>query len=84
MQEIQGTQVRPPGWGEPLEKGMATHTSVLAWRIPMDRGPGGLQSMDQVRLHKGRKWSRKEVLNYLGDGALGFSRSDFPESAFLP
>ena len=62
---------------------MATHTSVLAWRIPMDRGPGGLQSMDQVRLHKGRKWSRKEVLNYLGDGALGFSRS-LPESAFLP
>ena len=25
-------------WGEPLEEGMATHSSILAWRIPMDRG----------------------------------------------
>ena len=29
----------------PLEEGMATHSSTLAWRIPMDRGAGGLQSM---------------------------------------
>ena len=27
-----------PGWEDPLEKGMATHSSILAWRIPMDRG----------------------------------------------
>ena len=27
-----------PGWEDPLEEGMATHSSVLAWRIPMDRG----------------------------------------------
>ena len=27
-----------PGWDDPLEEGMATHTSILAWRIPMDRG----------------------------------------------
>ena len=26
------------GWGDPLETGMATHSSILAWRIPMDRG----------------------------------------------
>ena len=26
------------GWGDPLEEGMATHSSILAWRIPMDRG----------------------------------------------
>ena len=32
------TRVRPLGWEDPLEKGMATHSSVLAWRIPMDRG----------------------------------------------
>ena len=27
-----------PGWEDPLEEGMATHSSILAWRIPMDRG----------------------------------------------
>ena len=33
------------GWGDPLEKGTATHSSVLAWRIPWMEEPGGLQSM---------------------------------------
>ena len=33
------------GWEEPLEEGMATHSSIFAWRIPMDKEPGGLQSM---------------------------------------
>ena len=32
------TWVRPLGWEDPLEKGMATHSSILDWRIPMDRG----------------------------------------------
>ena len=32
------TWVRSLGWEEPLEEGMATHSSILAWRIPMDRG----------------------------------------------
>ena len=33
------------GWEDPLEEGMATHISVLAWRIPRTEEPGGLQSM---------------------------------------
>ena len=33
------------GWEDPLEKGMATHSSILAWRIPRTEGPGKLQSM---------------------------------------
>ena len=33
------------GWEDPLEKGMATHSSIPAWRIPWTAGPGGLQSM---------------------------------------
>ena len=33
------------GWEDPLEKGMATHTSILAWRIPWTKEPGGLQSV---------------------------------------
>ena len=36
-----GDLVRSLGWEEPLEKGMATHSSVLAWRIPWTEGSGG-------------------------------------------
>ena len=39
------TQVRSLGWKDPLEKEMATQSSVLAWRIPWTEEPGGLQSM---------------------------------------
>ena len=35
---VRETWVRPLGWKEPLEEDMATHTSILAWRILMDRG----------------------------------------------
>ena len=38
------TQVSSRGREDPLEKGMATHSSVLAWRIPWTEEPGGLQS----------------------------------------
>ena len=38
MQETQDTQVRSLGQEDTLEEGMATHSSILAWRIPMDRG----------------------------------------------
>ena len=39
------TQVQSLGWEDPLEKGMATHSSILTWRIPLSEDPGGLQSM---------------------------------------
>ena len=39
-----------PGSGRPLEEGMATHSSILAWRIPLTGEPGGLQSMEQKEL----------------------------------
>ena len=39
------TWVQSLGWEDPLEKGMATHSSILAWRIPWTEEPGGLQSM---------------------------------------
>ena len=41
----QETQVQSLGWEDPLEKGMATHSSILAWRIPCTEEPGGLESM---------------------------------------
>ena len=37
-------QVQFLGWEDPLEEGMATHSSILAWRIPWTEEPGGLQS----------------------------------------
>ena len=40
------TRVLSLGWKESLEKGMATHSSILAWKIPWTEGPGRLQSMD--------------------------------------
>ena len=42
---MQETWVRSLGWEDPLEKGMATHSSILAWRIPWTEEPGRLQSM---------------------------------------
>ena len=42
---MQETSVRPLGQEDPLEKGTATHSSILAWRIPWTVEPGGLQSM---------------------------------------
>ena len=44
VQEMQETQVgKILGWQDPLEKEMATHSSILAWRIPWTGEPGGLQ-----------------------------------------
>ena len=45
MQKLKETQVRSLGQEDPLEKCMATHSSILAWRIPWTEEPGGLQSM---------------------------------------
>ena len=42
--------VRSLGWEDPLEKRMATHSSILAWRIPWTEEPGGLQSMGSQRV----------------------------------
>ena len=44
MQETQERQVRSLGPADPLEEDMATHSSVLAWKIPWTEEPGGLQS----------------------------------------
>ena len=42
---IQKTQVQSPDQEDPLEKGVTTHSSILAWEIPWTEQPGGLQSM---------------------------------------
>ena len=50
MQETQEMQVQSLVWEDPLEKGMATHSSVLAWEIPWTEEPDGLQSKGSQRV----------------------------------
>ena len=47
---MQETQVYYLGWEDPLEKEMATHSSILAWKIPRTEEPGGLQYMASQRV----------------------------------
>ena len=55
MQETQETQVPSLDWEDPLEEGMATPSSILAWRIPWTEESGGLQSIGLQRV--GHNWS---------------------------
>ena len=45
LSAMQESQVQSLGWADPLEKEVATHSSILAWKIPWTEEPGGLQSM---------------------------------------
>ena len=47
---MQETQVQSLGSEDPLEKGITTHSSLLAWRIPWTEDPGGLHSMGSQRV----------------------------------
>ena len=46
LSAMQETWVQSLGWEDPLEKRMATHSNILAWRIPQAQEPGRLQSME--------------------------------------
>ena len=52
---MQETWVQSLGWEDPLEKEVATHYSIQAWKIPRTKEPGGLQSMGSQRV--GRNWA---------------------------
>ena len=51
---VQETWVPSMGWEHPLAQGMATHSSILGWRIPWTEEPGGLQSMGSQRVRRDR------------------------------
>ena len=55
---VQETRVQSLGWEDPLEKEMANHSSILAWRIPWAEGPGGLQSLG---LQKSQTWLSEQT-----------------------
>ena len=50
MQETQESRVQSLGYEDPLEEEMATHSSILAWKIPWTEEAGGLQSMGSQRV----------------------------------
>ena len=50
MQETEEMQVQPPSQEDPLEEGMATHSNILAWRIPWTEEPGGQGSIGSQRV----------------------------------
>ena len=58
LPEEQGPWVRSLGWEDPLEEAMATHSSIVAWRIPWTEKPGGLQSTGSQRVGQTERLSR--------------------------
>ena len=66
---IQDTWIRSQGWEELLEKGTATHSSILAWEIPWTEEPGGLQS---IRVSKSWTWLSNRAYMHI------FIHSRFP------
>ena len=84
---IQETWIPSLGWEDPLEEGMATHSSILAWRIPRTEEPRGLQSMGWQRA--GHDWAgmgmrAKGMMSYAyfrihckGLGSLESNRTKF-------
>ena len=65
---MQETWVWSLGWEDPLEKGMATYSSILAWRIPWIEKPGRLQSMGSQRVGHNwvhLNWMETQIIDYL-------------------
>ena len=50
LPEMWETQIQSLGWEGPLEKGMATHSSILAWRVPWTEEPGRLSSVGSQKV----------------------------------
>ena len=64
----QSTWVRFLGWEDPLEKEMATHSGVLAWKIPWTEEPGRLQSMGSLRVRQTERLHFHFSLSCIGEG----------------
>ena len=66
MQEMQEMWVPSLGWKDPLEKEMATHSSILTWKIPWTEEPGRLESMGSQRVRRNYEHTQtKAPLEYL-------------------
>ena len=72
------TWVQSLGWEDPLEKQMATHSSILAWKIPWMEEPGRLQSMGSQRVRHDRAASLHQKINSMRSGTqLSYSPLHF-------
>ena len=70
---VQETRVRSLGWEDPLEKEMATHSSILAWKMSLTEEPGGLQSMGSQRV--GHHWATNTNQNNKSSKRKGQTQS---------
>ena len=82
-----GNLGQPLGQEDPLEKGKATLSSILAWRIPLTEEPGGLQAMGSQRV--GHKWATNtrihtHIHTYMGSSSLSRDQSQPPRSLQWP
>ena len=77
LPEMQDTQVRSLGQEDPLEKGMSTHSSLLAWRIPWTDETGGLPSMES-------QLDTTERLTFSLSNIIVWRRKWQPTPVFLP
>ena len=77
MQEMWEIWVQSLGWEDPLEKGMATHSSILAWRIPRREEPGRIQSVGSQRV--GHDWATENYVEpkHQSDGRNQAGAIDF-------
>ena len=75
MPEIKEMWVRSLGWGHPLEEGVATHSSIVAWRIPWTEEPGRLQSMESQRVR--HDWSDLACMHSISTVNISISISQF-------
>ena len=80
MQETQETQVLSQGWEDPLEEEMATHSSILAWRIPQTKENGGLQPIGSQRV--GHEWSNL-ACTHTGSECIGILQARILEWAAI-
>ena len=67
---MQETEVQSLGWEDPLEEGMATHSSILAWRISWAEEPGRLQTMGSQRVGHDRSDLASKVFSGMFTAAL--------------
>ena len=83
MQETQESWVQSLAWKDPLKKEMATHSSILAWRIPWTEEPGGLQSIglrSQIQLKQRKQASNWNINCKTGLNLPTFEKVNLPSS----
>ena len=80
MQETQEVWVLSPGQVGPLEEEMTTHSSILAWKIPWTKEPGGLQSMGSQRV--GQNWETEHSCSRRGKANTENQEKVFSKSWF--